>query len=937
MPYQTFLSNFSLSAFDEYYQEYKTNPQNLSKEWLAFFEGFELAQNSDLDKSEFDSEEFKVINLIEAYRERGHLFTKTNPVRERRKYLPTLDLHNFGISEDALQKSFRAASLLGLPPSPLATIIDHLNQTYCQSVGVEYKHIQHVEMVQWIQKRLETSLGKRSFSPEERRHILFHVLSAVSFEKFIIQKFPGQKSFSLEGGESLIPAMDRILEYGADKGLQQVVVGMAHRGRLNVLANILQKPYRDIFAEFAATGYHQSVNAGDVKYHLGYQNRKKLDNGNTIEITLLPNPSHLETVTPVTIGVSRAIIEHRFHGEFDSVLPIVIHGDAAIAGQGVVYETIQMAGLEGYTVGGTIHVVINNQVGFTTNYTEGRTSTYSTDVAKVTQCPVIHVNADDVEAVIFAVELAVEFRQKWHRDVFIDLLGYRRHGHNEGDEPRFTQPRLYKLIEQHPNVGEIYSQKLLEDKVVDSAFVQNLQHQIRQTLEIEFNQSTKKKEITIHPFGKELWDEFVFPDEHSLHQQPDTSYPAERLIELAIQANSVPVNYDPFKKVLKILDDRKALIRSGKVDWALAEQLAIATLLDEHHPVRISGQDSIRGTFSRRHAAIYDQTAEQRIFPLRDFLGFNHFQIYNSPLSEYAVLGFEYGYAMFSPQALTIWEAQFGDFSNNAQVIIDNYIVSASEKWGVMNGLTMMLPHGYEGQGAEHSSARIERFLALTSDDNISVCNVTTPANLFHLLRRQLKRNFRLPLILFTPKSLLRHPKMISDLQEFSSGTFQPVIDDQQVNVEAVSRVVFCSGKIAYDLFQEKERLQATDVAIIRIEELFPFPGNEIQLLIEKYSKALVWLWVQEEPENMGAWEYMRNLIPIPQLQMVARRRRATTAVGLQAIHKLEQEEIVRKVFKPCTCERKLGYCGLQCITGKQRIKILKQREYLQKLTLENL
>ncbi len=931
MKHTSFIGNIDPQAFDALYQQYQHNPELVEPGWRHFFEGFDFSKSDFKPSQMVASKEFNVVNLIEGYRKRGHLFTKTNPVRQRRKYSPTLDLRNFDLSETDLETPFEAAKLIGLPRSPLKEIVSHLEQTYCQSIGVEYKFVRNVDVVRWIETRIEGQKCRRDFSIDEKKHLFMHLNQAVAFEQFIVRKFPGQKSFSLEGGEGLVPLMDQLIEFGSTKGIEEFVIGMAHRGRLNVLANILKKPHRDIFTEFNAISFADGLNVGDVKYHMGYNNSFITHAKKRADVHLLPNPSHLETVTPVAQGVARALIGHKHDGNFDKVLPIVIHGDSAVAAQGVVYETVQMANLEGYTNGGSLHLVINNQVGFTTNYTEARSSTYCTDVAKVTQSPVFHVNADDLESLVYVLELAIEFRQKWHRDVFIDLLGYRKHGHNEGDEPRFTQPALYKAIAQHPNPAEIYAKKLIAEQSVDAEYIENEHKRFEIHLEEEFAQSQQNKTVNMRPFMAHAWQNFRFPTLASFGQPVDTRFDKQKLTDFAIKANSFSESDGLFRKTLKIKQERVDLAQKNKADWALAEQLAYATLLSEGFGVRISGQDSVRGTFSHRHAAVLDENSERRIFALREKLGFTKFQVYNSLLSEYGVLGFEYGHALASPETLTIWEAQFGDFVNTAQVIIDQYIVSAGEKWGNMNGLTLYLPHGYEGQGAEHSSARMERFLALAADENMSVANCTTPANLFHLIRRQMKRNFRVPLVLFTPKSLLRHPKVVSTLDQLAYGAFEPVIDDPETQGE-VTRVVFCTGKIYFDLLAEKEKLQASDVALIRIEELYPFPKDHVEALIKKYHSALIWLWVQEEPENMGAWNFIRDQINLPELKVVARRRTATTAVGLQAIHKLEQQEIVQKVFKPCTCERKLKYCGLQCVSGKERVRILKQREYLMQL-----
>ncbi|MDD4748229.1 MAG: 2-oxoglutarate dehydrogenase E1 component [Salinivirgaceae bacterium] len=937
----TFLGNIDPQSIEYQYDKYKKDPQSVEATWRWFFEGFEFSKTdftitktaTELSTGFSADKEFNVVNLIEDYRSRGHLFTNTNPVRQRRKYRPTLDIGNFGLQDSDLDTQFEASKLLGLPKTSLQHIVDHLQQTYCQSVGVEYKFIRNPDTIKWIEKRIEGQKSRRHFTDDEKMHIYKHLNQAVSFEQFIVRNFPGQKSFSLEGCEGLIPAMDQIIEYGSTKGIDQFIIGMAHRGRLNVLSNIMKKPYREIFRAFTATEFTEGLNVGDVKYHLGYDNKIATDAKKEAEVHLLPNPSHLETVSPIAQGVAKAKINNQYEGNFTKVIPIVIHGDAAIAAQGIVYETIQMSQLEGYTTGGTIHMVINNQVGFTTNYIDARSSTYSTDIAKVIQSPIFHVNGDDVEALIYVIELAIDYRQKWNRDVFIDVLGYRKHGHNEGDEPRFTQPALYKTIAAHPNPAKIYEQKLISEKSDFTTFIDAEKERFDAYLESEFQISKEHSKVTILPFLSDTWSGYKFPDQVSVLKEVDTSFNKDKLIALAQKVNSFDDSTLLFQKTAKILNDRIALIDKGVVDWALGEQLAYASLLSEGFGVRLSGQDSVRGTFSHRHSAILLEENERKIIPIRDMLGFEKFSVYNSLLSEYGVMGFEYGHAMATPETLTIWEAQFGDFHNVAQVIIDQYISTAGEKWGTMNGLTLYLPHGYEGQGAEHSSARIERFLTLAADENMTIANCTTPANMYHLLRRQMLRNFRVPLILFTPKSLLRHPKVQSSLEELATGKFEPVIDDLNTSKE-VTRVVFCSGKIYYDLLQEKENLDATDVALVRIEELYPFPKERVDAIISKYKKALVWIWAQEEPINMGAWSFVRDLINIPELQVVARRRTATTAVGLTAIHKVEQQEIIQKVFKPCTCDRNLKYCGLQCVSGKERVKILRQREYL--LELDN-
>lgn len=932
----SFLGSTDASAIENMYRLYKSNPDKVDSTWHYFFKGFEFSR-TEYSAPTISDKEFKVISLIQAYRQRGHLFTKTNPVRQRRQYRPTLDIENFGLSESDLSTSFQSGTLIGLGAATLEQIIQHLNQTYCESVGVEYMYIRHPEVIDWLQKRMEPRQNQPKFEASQKMHIYKHLIQAVGFEKYLHKKFIGQKSFSLEGAEALIPALDSIVENGATKGIKEFIIGMSHRGRLNVLANIMKKPYANIFREFIGKSYEGGISLGDVKYHLGYGNTVKTDSGKEVRLNLVPNPSHLEAVNGVVEGIARAKIDQKYNGNYNEVAPILIHGDAAIAAQGVVYEVIQMSQLDGYKTGGTIHLVVNNQVGFTTNYLEGRSSTYSTDIAKVTRSPVFHVNGDDVEALVNTINLALEFRQKWHTDIFIDILAYRKHGHNEGDEPRFTQPKLYDLISKHKNIKELYEAQLLEENVIQKEQLDNWNAEFETALDRAYDEARKKESLDIKLFLEEDWDGYVYPDKITIRNKVDTSFNQDRFLQLANDITQLPENLAFFKKAKKIVADRKQMIKSNKFDWAMGELMAYATLLDEKFRIRISGQDSVRGTFAHRHAEFIEQNGELR-YNAHSKIGStpDQFQIYNSHLSEYGVLGFEYGYALTSPKTLNIWEAQFGDFANVAQVIIDQYISSAEEKWGLKNGLALMLPHGYEGQGPEHSSARIERFLIMAGNDNMQIVNPTTPANLYHLLRRQMHRNFRIPLIIFTPKSLLRHPECSSTIEEMTHGNFQEVIDDTENIPSKVSRVVFCTGKIYYDLLERKNDFKADDIAIVRIEELHPFPEKEVQAIIDKYSNSLLYLWVQEEPENMGAWSYIRDQITNVPIQVIARLRSGSPATGLSAIHKVEQQEIINKVFKPCTCELNHKYCGLQCVTGKARENIKKQKDYLFELHKHN-
>lgn len=925
----SFLGNAEIGAVENLYRQYLNDPNSVDSQWQIFFRGYEFARKNYGDTSQAPSEqlvkEFRVIELINEYRKRGHFFTKTNPVRTRRKYYPTLDIENFGLSQSDMETVFHAGKEIGIGPATLRQIIEHLQKTYCQSVGVEFMYIRSPERVEWLKKKMESSQNSLQFTPEAKKEIFSCLVKAVGFEKFLHNRFVGQKRFSVEGTETLLPALQQLVKTGTELGIKEFVIGMPHRGRLNVLTNILEKPYHKVFREFAASRYEDENLLGDVKYHLGYDNVVTLNNGKKANLLLVPNPSHLEAVGPVVQGIARARIKHLYNNDFNQLCPVLIHGDAAIAAQGVVYEVIQLSELEGYGNGGTIHIVANNQVGFTTNYLEARTSIYCTDVGKVTRSPVFHVNGDDVEAVVYTVMLALEYRQTFHSDVFVDILGYRRYGHNEGDEPRFTQPVLYKIIEKHPNTRDIYAQKLIEEGVLTEEQVQIIQDEFNQILEDSYAEAQKNRVLKIKEFLHQDYKNIQFALPNDFITSPETGVSKDMLTRVADAILTLPADKNFFSKTHKLLADRRAMFQNGQVDWAMAEQLAFGTLVCEGHPVRLSGQDSMRGTFAHRHAGHVIEDTDQKYFPIKTLDNEKaDFTVYNSPLSEYGVLGFEYGYALATPQGLTIWEAQFGDFHNVAQVIIDQYISSAEEKWGLKNGLVLFLPHGFEGQGPEHSHARIERFLELSAHNNWQILNCTTPANFFHALRRQLKRNFRVPLVIFTPKSLLRHPKVVSPISELEYGHFKEVIDDDMVDVDEVRRLVLCSGKIYYDLLQKKEELNARDVAIVRVEQLYPFPIEQLTKIFDKYRKKVLTLWVQEEPENMGAWRYvyfqLKDILPI---ERVSRSASASPAVGLSEVHQIEQQEIIEKVFRLCDCSRNNKYCGLQCVEGKSYTEIL--------------
>jgi 2-oxoglutarate dehydrogenase E1 component len=897
------VGNQEQETIDDLYQTYLKNPEALDKSWQHFFAGFELARTNYPVKQAMAmagniNKEFAILGLIHGYRQRGHLFTKTNPVRARRKYAPTLGIENFGLDNDDLETTFQAGNDIGIGPAKLKDIVEHLEATYCRSIGVEYVYMRKPEVVQWLKEKMESSRNSQELSEEKRRDIFYHLKIAVGFESYIHKKFVGQKRFSLEGAESLIPALDAVIERGAELGIEEFVLGMAHRGRLNILANILEKPYENIFKEFYGKEYEEDIWHGDVKYHLGYENEVETDFGKKVKLKLMPNPSHLEAVGPIVQGMVRARINSVYDSDYSKAAGIIIHGDAAVAAQGVVYETIQMSQLDGYRTGGTIHLVINNQVGFTTPYIDARSSTYCTDVAKVTRSPVFHVNGDDVEALVYTITLAMEFRQKFQTDVFIDILCYRKYGHNEGDEPRFTQPMLYKAIEKHPNPRDIYVEKLDRLGIISNEEARKEIKDFDKFLDQKYKESEKIDKLKIRKFLLNEYESYEMPQKSMFDQSVKTGVKAEILFKIAEKINSLPKDLTFFKKVNRILSDRRMMMLDDRLDWAMAELLAYGTLVAEGHPVRLSGQDSERGTFAHRHASFVVEGTDEKYFPLKHVTDDQEtFHVYNSLLSEYAVMGFEYGYALAKPNGLTIWEAQFGDFNNVAQVVIDQYITSAFEKWGMMNNLVLLLPHGYEGQGPEHSSGRIERFLELSANNNIQVVVPTTPANMFHLLRRQVKMKMRLPLIVFTPKSLLRHPQVISTVENLAKGVFMEVIDDPIADPEIVEKVVFTSGRLYYDLAKHKLEKGLSNVAIVRIEQIYPIPNKQINQILKKYNTPNL-IWAQDEPENMGAWPFLNRKLNCLGLKVVARNESASPAVGLMEKHTQALDKILNSVFE---------------------------------------
>ncbi|MFD2969779.1 2-oxoglutarate dehydrogenase E1 component [Sphingobacterium bambusae] len=904
----TYLSNADSGYIDSLYQAYKEDPNAVDVSWQKFFEGFEFGQTAEggsapAETPEQAIKEINVLNMINGYRDRGHLFTETNPVRERRKYFPGKELETFGLSEADLDTVFNAGVEVGLGQAKLRDIRQLIEDTYCRSIGAEFRYIRHPEKIKFLQDKMEADRNTPQFSLDGKKRILKKLNEAVIFESFLGTKFLGQKRFSLEGAESLIPALDSVIQKGSSLGIEEFVIGMAHRGRLNVLTNVMGKSYKTIFSEFEGKMYEADPEiqfGGDVKYHLGFSSDITSQDGKNIHLSLAPNPSHLETVDGVAEGMVRSKIDLKYEGDSSKIAPILIHGDAAVAAQGIVYETIQMSKLDGYKTGGTIHIVINNQVGFTTNYKDARSSTYCTDIAKVTLSPVFHVNGDDVEALVYAINLAVEYRQKYKTDVFIDLLGYRRYGHNEADEPKFTQPSLYKLIEKHPNTLAIYVKKLVDQGSIDIDFAKLLEKDFRAVLQERLDEAKKVEQISEErPMFAGAWKGLRPARAADIGTSAETKVSKDLFVKLAKEMNSLPKDKKFFRKITKVFEDRLKMIDSDKYDWAMGELMAYATLLNEDYGIRISGQDVQRGTFSHRHAVVTLEDSDETYTPLAKVKGGEKFNIYNSLLSEYAVLAFEYGYASVNPNTLTIWEAQFGDFANGAQIVFDQYISSGETKWKRSNGLVMLLPHGMEGQGPEHSSCRIERYLELCANNNMIVANCTTPANYFHMLRRQLHREFRKPLIVATPKSLLRHPKAVSALTDFTEKGFQEIIDDETVTAKSVKRVVLCSGKIYYDLLEKQEADKRKDVAIVRVEQLYPIAHTQIEALQKKYAKA-EFVWVQEENENMGAWPYYCRKFRGSSLDLkyIARPESGSPATGYMKQHVAQQTEIINKAFE---------------------------------------
>ena len=912
----SYITNSHPAFIEETYKAFVQDPSSVDPDLKKFFEGFDFAvsnghagtgatesaaTSSTTSSAGIDwQKEINVYRLILGYRNRGHLLALTNPIRPRKDRQANLDLSYFGLSDSDLSQTFQAGKFVGLGAATLKNILTHLQTCYTSSVGAEFKYISNKEKVSFLIAEMETNF-KAPIHLDKKKHILEKLNQGVIFEKFLHTKYIGQKRFSLEGGESTIAALDAIINTAASHDVQEVVIGMAHRGRLNVLANIMGKTYEQIFSEFEGTAIiDQTMGSGDVKYHMGYGSEITTPDQKKIHLKLVPNPSHLEAVDPVVLGFARAKADVLDQSAFDKYLPILIHGDASVAGQGIVYEVLQMSNLRGYHTGGTIHFVINNQIGFTTDFDDARSADYCTSVAAMVQAPVLHVNGDDAEAVVKCAEIATRYRQKFNSDIFIDMVCYRRHGHNEGDDPKYTQPQLYSLIDKHQNPRETYTQFLIQNgepeaqalaKEMEKKFWADLQERLDEVKQNPLPYKYQAPELAWQNMGKATDADF--------QSSPVTAVTQERFNLMFERLMQFPQDFKPLKKVEKLLQEKIKLMEAEqKVDWATAELMAYGSLLIDGNIVRMSGQDVQRGTFSHRHAVIRDEQTNKGHNRLNHFTeGQEKFRIYNSLLSEYGVLGFEYGYAMANPNALVIWEAQFGDFCNGAQTMIDQFIVAGEQKWQRQNGLVMLLPHGYEGQGPEHSSARLERFLQMAAELNIVVTNITSAANLFHALRRQLTWNFRKPMINFSPKANLRNPGTYSKVEEFLQGGFKEVLDDEFVqDAAAVKKVLFCSGKIYFELAEKQAKENRQDIAIVRLEQIYPLAQDQLSTLHKKYSKA-TWFWVQEEPQNMGAASFLKMNLHTINFGVISRSASASTATGYAKVHAAEQLEVIETAF----------------------------------------
>ncbi|MFT7588751.1 MAG: 2-oxoglutarate dehydrogenase E1 component [Limisphaerales bacterium] len=898
----SFIGNAEPAYIESLYSAYKSNPSETDPEWKKFFEGFDFALANFEGKQQLSPKEFKVWNLIYAYRSKGHLVAKTNPIRVRKDRKAGLSLAELGFVEKDLDEQFEAGAELGLGRTSLREIISFLEDIYCKSIGFEFEYVTDIDEMTWLRSKIEAGYRKITFTRTKKERILQKLNETVVLEKFLGTKYIGQKRFSLEGGETTIPALDSIINKGAEMKVEEVVIGMAHRGRLNVLANIMGKTYEQIFNEFEGNvAPDHEMGDGDVKYHLGYSSIVDTPSGSKVNLKLSPNPSHLEAVAPVMLGFCRAKTDILYSGKPAKVLPIVIHGDAAVAGLGIVYETVQMSQLPGYQTGGSIHFVINNQIGFTTNFDDARSADYCTSIARMIKSPVLHVNGDDAEAVVYASEMATEYRQIFGKDIWIDMVCYRKHGHNEGDDPKYTQPAMYKIIGNHPNPREIYMKHLAETSAVeDTELAKTMEKVFWKDLQERLDLIKQKPLRYKYQEPEKAWKKLKNSAKNSdFFKSPKTGVKKASLNKVFEGLHNEPEGYEILPKMKKLLANNRKMYASGMVDWGMGELLAYGTLLVEGNDIRMSGEDCKRGTFSHRHATLYDSATSKEYNRLSELASKQgKFRIYNSLLSEFAVLGFEYGYSMATPETLTIWEAQFGDFVNGAQTIIDQFIISGQSKWRRMSGMVMLLPHGYEGQGPEHSSARLERFLQSCAELNMVVANITTPANFFHLIRRQIHWSFRKPLVVMSPKSLLRHPACRSSVDEFTKGTFLDLIEDDYCHKDGkkLRKLLFCSGKIYFDLLEEQQKGKHKDVAIHRVEQLYPLPAENIKRLVLASPKA-EYCWVQEEPANMGSWMHILYHLNALNFTPITRKSSASPATGFMKVHIEEQKSIIDRSF----------------------------------------
>ncbi len=893
------------SYIESMYKQYTADKNSIDQEWRLFFEGFDFAGAGSTSvvgtsSSSDTTKEFGVLSIIHGYRQRGHLLSVTNPIRDRKDRTPHLALTDYALSDEDLTKVFNAGEEIGLKNATLQQILDKLKTIYCGHIGLEFAHIENREKRMWLRSKFENRPLANDFglSLEKKKRTLEKLNGAVIFEKFLHTKYVGQKRFSLEGGETTIAAIDAIINKSSELGTEEFVMGMAHRGRLNVLANILGKTYEQIFTEFEGTAIlDQSFGDGDVKYHLGFSSQVKTNSGNTVHLKLVPNPSHLECVNPVLEGFTRAKGDILYKNDYNKILPILIHGDAAVVGQGVVYETVQMSQLPGYYTGGSMHFVINNQIGFTTDFDDARSSTYCTAAATLVQAPVFHVNGDDPEAVVFAAELAAEYRAKFHNDVFIDMVCYRRHGHNEGDDPKFTQPKMYDLIASHEDPRALYVKTLTERGDIEGKLAEDLEKGFWNVMQERLDMLKEKPLPYTYQESEMSWKKLTRTNNTAeIEQSFETGIAKKDIDKLTKHLMSTPEGFNVMSKINRLQKSKKEMLDRGELDWGFAELMAFGSIINEGKVVRMSGQDVKRGTFSHRHAVFFDEKTNEQYNRLDGISTEGKLMIYNSLLSEFAVLGFEYGYSLASPENLVIWEAQFGDFFNGAQTIVDQFIAAGESKWQRMSGLVMLLPHGMEGQGPEHSSARLERFLQMGADFNIIIANVTTPANYFHLLRRQLAMPFRKPVVMMSPKSLLRHPKCMSSLKEFETkNSFQSLIED--TSIKSPKRVLFCSGKIFYDLDEYRTANNITDVAIHRVEQLYPLPEKKMRDIMKKQKNAEVF-WVQEESQNMGAWNHILSAFRKDAIEFIGRKASASPATGFKKVHDLQQEDILKRALQ---------------------------------------